>query len=239
MSERWTKVGFVSIPGLFKRSLEDYYEYQPVRRNLPAMKNTRLITQIFAIAFGIFLFSITVSGQSSALAVQDTATLEQQFKYIQEKTRIYEGYRAIRNDVYLKMQNNALDSLNQHILNEQRLRSELDESNAEINTLKSDLDQVKEERNEAIRNRDSMNFLGINISKTVYNSVLWFVILGLAILVTILFISFRRAHTVTRETKEELNTLQEKYDNHQKSSREKYEKLVVAHHNELMKLKNR
>ncbi len=203
------------------------------------MKKTRLITQIFAIAFGIFCSSMKVSGQSSALAVQDTATLEQQFEYILDKTRIYEGYRAIRNDVYLKMQKNALDSLNQHILNEQRLRSELNERNAVINKLTSDLDRIKGERDEAIRNKNSMKFLGINISKTVYNTVMWFVILGLAILVTILFISFRRAHIVTREAKEKLNTLQEKYDSHQKSSREKYEKLVVAHHNELMKLKNR
>jgi hypothetical protein len=203
------------------------------------MKKTRLITQISAIAFGIFLSSIKVSAQSSALAVQDTATLEQQFEYILDKTRIYEGYRAIRNDVYLKTQNNALDSLNQHILNEQRLRNELDERNADINKLTSDLDRIRGERSEAIRNRDSMQFLGINVTKTVYNSVVWFVILGLAILVTILFITFRRAHVVTREAKAELNTLQEEYESYQKSSREKYEKLVVSHHNELMKLKNR
>lgn len=203
------------------------------------MKKTRLITQIFAIAFGIFFSSIKVSGQSSALAVQDTATLEQQFEYILDKTRIYEGYRAIRNDVYLKMQKNALDSLNQHILNEQRLRSQLDQRNSEINKLKSDLDLISGERNEAIRNQDSMKFLGINISKTLYNSVMWFVILGLAILVTILFISFRRAHIVTRNVKEKLNTLQEEYESHRKSSREKYEKLVVSNYNELMKLKNR
>jgi len=203
------------------------------------MKKTRLITQIFAIAFGIFFSSLNVSGQSSALAVQDTATLEQQFKYILDKTRIYEDYRAIRNDVYLKMQNNALDSLNQHILSEQRLRNELVVRNSEIDQLKSDLDRIMGERNEAIRNKDSMNILGINMDKTLYNSVMWFVILGLAILVTILFFSYRRAHTLTSEAKEELNTLQEKYDSHKKSSREKYEKLVVSHHNELMKLKNR
>lgn len=203
------------------------------------MKKTRLITQIFALAFFIFFSSMKVSGQSNALVVQDTASLEQQFKYILDKTRIYEGYRAIRNDVYLKMQKNALDSLNQHILNEQRLRSQLDQSNSEINKLKSDLDLISGERDEAIRNKDSMKFLGINVSKTLYNSVMWFVILGLVILVTILFISFRRAHIVTREVKEELNSLQEEYESHRKSSREKYEKLVVSNYNELMKLKNR
>ena len=171
--------------------------------------------------------------------MQDTATLEQQFKYIQDKTRIYEDYRAIRNDVYLKMQKNALDSLNHHILNEQRLRSELDINNPEINELKSDLERISGERDEAIRNKDSMKILGINISKTLYNSVMWFVILGLAILVAILLISFRRAHTVTRQVKEELNTLQEEFESYRKSSREKYENLVISNHNELMKLKNR
>ena len=201
------------------------------------MKKTGLITKIFLIAFGIFFSSIKVSGQSNALAVQDTATLQQQFEYIQDKTRIYENYRAIRNDVYLKMQKNALDSLNLHISNEKRLRSELDERNSEITMLKSDLDRITGERDEAIRNKDSMKILGISLAKKLYNSIMWFVILGLAILATILFISFRRAHIVTRETKVNLKELQESYDSYKKSSREKYEKLVVSHHSELMKLK--
>ena len=203
------------------------------------MKNTRLITQIFAKALCIFLFSIEVSGQSSALAVQDTATLEQQFEYIQDKTRIYEDYRAIRNDVFLKMKKNALDSLNVHILNEQRLRIDLDERNLEINKLSSDLAQISDERDEAIRNRDSLKFLGINMAKPLYKSIMWFIILGLVILAAVLFILFRRAHAVTLEFKEKLHDMQEEYESHRKSSRERYEKLVVSHHNELMKLKNR
>ena len=203
------------------------------------MKNTRLITQIFAIALCIFLFSIEVSGQSSALAVQDTATLEQQFEYIQDKTRIYEDYRAIRNDVFLKMKKNALDSLNEHILNEQRLRIDLDERNLEINKLSSDLARISDERDEAIRNRDSLKFMGINMAKPLYKSIMWFIILGLTILAAVLFILFRRVHAVTSELKEKLHNMQEEYESHRKSSREKYEKLVVSHHDELMKLKNR
>jgi hypothetical protein len=42
---------------------------------------------------------------------------------------------------------------------------------------------------------------------------------------------------VTTQTRKELNNIQEEYDTYRKDSREKYEKLVVSHHNEMMKLK--
>jgi hypothetical protein len=49
---------------------------------------------------------------------------------------------------------------------------------------------------------------------------------------------FKRTNRVTSQLKTELLSLQEEFEDYKRSSREKYEKLVVSHHNEIMKLKN-
>lgn len=169
--------------------------------------------------------------------VLDTATIENQLSSIKRRTRVYDNFRAVRDDIFLKMQRNTLDSLNETKLEIARLNSNLADRNFQIETLNSDLTRTKNERDEAIRNKDSMSFLGILMNKTLYNSILWFVILGLLIVSAVLFLLFKRAHVVTTQVKGELETLQNDFEEHKKNSREKYEKLVVSHHNEIMKLK--
>lgn len=185
-----------------------------------------------------FMIYIPANGQSGALAVQDSATLEQQLDYIHNKTRVYNDYRAIRDDVFLKMKRNVVDTMTATLLKVEKLNSALSERNFEIGKLNSDLKLANEERDEAIRNKDSMTVLGINMNKPVYNSVMWFIILGLATLAIILSVLFRNTHAQTSHVKTELNALHDEFEEYRKSSREKYEKLVVSHHNEIMKLKN-
>ena len=66
---------------------------------------------------------------------------------------------------------------------------------------------------------------------------MWFIVLGLAVVAGSLFFLFKRSFVVTTQVKNELETTQTDFEEHRKSSREKYEKLVVAHHAEIMKLK--
>lgn len=194
---------------------------------------------------GILLFaSLLITGltplqaQSGALAIQDSARLEDQLDYIHENTRVYNDYRAIREDVFLKMKRNVEDSLSAATQEAVQLNKRLSEQAGQIETLNTDLTRTKNERDEAIKNRDSLGFLGIQMKKGLYNSIMWFIILGLAVLSAIMFLFFKRSHMVTREVQGELQSTQDEFEQYRKSAREKYEKLVVSHHAEIMKLKN-
>jgi hypothetical protein len=169
--------------------------------------------------------------------VLDTATIENQLNSVHQRTRVYDNFRAIRDDIFLKMKKNVTDSLTAAKLEIATLNSNLADRNFQIETLNSDLTRTKNERDEAIRNKDSMSFIGIQMNKALYNSILWFVILGLLVVSAVLFLLFKRAHAVTTQVKGELETMQREFEEHKKSAREKYEKLVVSHHNEIMKLK--
>lgn len=203
------------------------------------MKKTFLNSASILLLAGLFISMIqTVNAQSDASAVLDSALLEAQLDYIHENTRVYNNFRAIRADIFLKMKRNVLDTINASKLEVEQLNSRLTERNFQIESLNTDLARTKNEKDEAIKNQNSLSFFGIQMNKTLYNSIVWFIILGLVALAVLLVMLHRRSHLVTKQVKEELQTTQDEFDQYRRSSREKYEKLVVSHHNEIMRLKN-
>ena len=188
---------------------------------------------------GLFISTTqNVDAQSGGSAVLDSARLEAQLDYIHENTRVYNDYRAIRADIFLKIKRNVMDTLNATKLEVAELNSKLTERDFEIETLNTDLNRTKNEKEEAINNKNSLSFFGIQLNKGLYNSIIWFIIIGLAALSIIMVMLFRRAHHVTKQVNEELQSTQEEFGQYRKNSREKYEKLVVSHHSEIMRLKN-
>jgi len=188
--------------------------------------------------FLISSFSPSLQAQSNTIiAVLDSASFEDQLEFLHEKTRVYNDFRAIREDVFLLMKKNAIDTVRKEKLEVARLNSELSERDFQIETLNTDLSRTKTERDQSIRTKDSFTFLGMEVQKGVYNTIMWIVVLGLVAVGVILFLLFKRSFVVTSQTKQELESIQEEYEVYRKSSREKYEKLVVNHHSEIMKLK--
>ena len=203
------------------------------------MKRTIFNNTAILLFTGLFISMMqVVDAQSGASAVLDSALLEAQLDYIHENTRIYNDFRAIREDVFLKMRRNVKDTLNATKLEVAELNSRLTEKKVRIESLNTDLTRTKNEKDEAIRNRDSLSFIGIQMNKTLYSSVMWFIILGLAVLAVLMVMLFRRSNLVTKEVKKKLQVSQEDFELYRKSSREKYEKLVVSHHTEIMRMKN-
>jgi len=203
------------------------------------MKKRLIKRTAFLLLLSVFVSMIQPAGaQSGATAILDSATLDAQLDFIHEKTRVYNDYRAIRDDIFLKLRMNVKDTLNATKLKVEELNSRLTERDFQIETLNTDLSRTKNEKDEAIRNRDSFSFFGMQVSKGLYNTILWFIILGLAALAVITFMLFRRSHQVTKQVQDELKSTQDEFEEYRKSSREKYEKLVVSHHSEIMKLKN-
>ena len=197
-------------------------------------------TTIINLMILLLLISITSSlkAQSNTiLAVMDSASLEAQLEYLQEKTRVYDEFRAIREDVFRKSKKNSIDSLNVQKLEVARLNSEINEREFEIETLNTNLSRTKSEKDQAIRTKDSFVFFGMETQKGVYNTIMWILVVVFLTGSVFLFLLFKRSYAVTTQTKSELESIQGEFEEYRQSSREKYEKLVISHHNDLMKLK--
>lgn len=169
--------------------------------------------------------------------ILDSGTLIEQYNYLNDRTRIYNDFRAIREDMFQQIRTNSLDSINAVKQDLLKLGSRFNEANVQIEELQAELRETNDRLDEAIKNRDRLSFFGIPMNKTLYNSIVWTIIAGLAFLSAILFLTNKRLLVTARRNKRDLEETREEFEVHRKHSREKFEKMVVQHHNELRKLK--
>jgi len=203
--------------------------------------NHRKITRLSLILF-LLLIGHTASlvrGQSSMPEVLDTGTLKQQLDYLREKTRIYNGFRAVRDDMFLKILTNSNDSLVSAKNDILQLQVQLQELSDSIGELQADFNNTNDKLDLAIKNRDRLKFIGMPVHKSLYNSIMWIVIAALAFLSVILFLSAKRNFSASRQLKNDLEEVKEEFEAYRKQSRERQEQLVVKHHNELRKMKGK
>lgn len=201
------------------------------------------IAGLLRTVIGIIILNLSciycAQAQTSTPEVLDTATLQQQLDYMEERMNIYNGYRAVRNDIFLKMNKNSLDSLSAAKREISQLEASLASTRSDMASLQKTLQQTSEDRDLAIKNKNSMSFIGIQMNKALYNSILWIIILALVALLIILFLMFKRSFVVTRQTTKDFEETREEFESYRQQSRERYEKLVVQHHQEVLKLKGR
>jgi len=191
-----------------------------------------------AFAFGLItMFPFAGYAQTAIPDMLQNGTLKQQMDFVQEKTRIYEDFRAIREDMFQKMKGNSLDSLKaakseiKGLKNDtKRLNLTIDSLSASVGTIRADLEQMTKTKN-------SISLMGIEINKNAYNGVLWTIIVALAGLLTAGFMAYQRNHKVTSQTKKECDELKKEFEAYRKASREAREKMSMTHFNELKKLR--
>jgi len=191
-----------------------------------------------AIVFSLItMFPFAGHAQTTMSDMLVRGTLKEQMDYVQEKTRIYEDFRAIREDMFQKIKNNALDSLKSAkneisgLKNNTRvLNLTIDSLNTSVGTISTDLEKMTKTRN-------SFSLLGIEINKTAYNAVLWTIITVLAGLLVAGSLAFQRNHRITAQTKKEFEELKKEFEAYRKASREAREKMSMIHFNELKKIR--
>lgn len=177
--------------------------------------------------------------QAAFPEVLNNGTLSEQMKYIEEKTRIYEDFRAIREDMFQKIKGNSLDSLNSAMSKIADLKSQVLNLNEKISTLEGNLEDTKQNLQEITRTKNSISVLGLEINKVTYNSIMWIIIAGLAGILLTGLLAFRRNLAVTRSTRKEFEELKSEFENYRQKSRLEREKMSMDHFNEIRRLKGK
>ncbi len=190
-----------------------------------------------AILINIISIPGILKGQASMPEILQNGTLQEQLDYIEDRTLIYNNFRAIREDMFLQIKRNSLDSLAVAKMEVNKLNADLISRDADLDSLSGVLDNTRDDLDLAIRNRDNIAFLGIPMNKTAYNLLVWIIIAGLTTLLILGSLIFRRNRVVTLKTLRELDELKQEFETYRKSSREKREKLVMEHFNEIKRLK--
>ena len=187
----------------------------------------------------LLLSASTLICQTTIPEILQKGRLNEQFDYLEERTRIYENYRAIREDMFQLVKKNSSDSLatarksiNSYIIQARDL-------NLQIDSLDKLLASTRDELNEAIRTKNSIKLLGINVNKHSYNTIMWIITGFLGFLLVSGFIAFRKNISVTSKTKKELEDVKDSFEEYKKKTRLEREKISKEHFDEIRKLKGK
>ena len=202
------------------------------------MGKINFVAKRIASLFGLILYFIPYSaGQTSMPEMLIKGSLNEQMNYIQEKTRIYEDYRAIREDMFQQIKNNAVDTLRVAKAEINALKNDSGQLNLRIDSLNGSIETLQNDLDKMTKTKNSIRMFGFEINKTAYNGILWTIIAVLAAVLGIGFLTFKKNRAVTIHTRKEIEELKKEFEAYRKASREAREKMSMAHFNELKKLR--
>lgn len=202
----------------------------------------------FLISLILLLFVTTLAfSQNSTKQEKEgsltSGSIESQFDYLYKKSFKWtdpttgQRYKTVRVNNLFKFKNNVIDSLKlgrKKLLETQKVVSA---QKSEIDALKSELGTTNENLTSVTKEKDSIRFLGIPLSKTGYNTILWSIIAALAALLALFIIRFKRSNAITVIANKGKNEIEAEYEDYRRKSIEREQKLRRELQDELNKQK--
>ena len=185
----------------------------------------------------IIIAAIKVTGQVTMPDALLNNSLKEQMNYLDEHTRIYENYRAIREDMFQKLKVNISDTLSAVNTKIAGLNKTAKVLNMTIDTLKANLESTRTRLDEMTKTKNSIKVLGLELNKSAYNKFMWTILAGLVAALVIGFLAFKRNLSAMSNTKKEFLELKNEFETYRKTSREAREKLTMDHFNEIKRIK--
>ncbi|MFK5972761.1 MAG: tRNA (guanine-N1)-methyltransferase [Flavobacteriaceae bacterium] len=171
----------------------------------------------------------------------DKGTIDSQFEYIIKKSgnyraegKRYEVVRAISLD---KLRKNVLDTLSAQNKKAVELKNTIAGHVTTISSLNEKLGETTNNLSSVTEEKDSMSFLGISVSKTTYNAILWTIIGALMGLMLFFMYKFRRSNVLTRQAKSNLSELETQYEDHRRRALEREQKISRQYQDEINRQK--
>ena len=185
----------------------------------------------------LFLLGSTrVNSQSLSL---NNSPIEGQFKYVYQKSSDFEDSKVVKRWYLTSLKAHVLDTLQEKQNQITEARSQIALKNTTIDSLQGVIAATTNSLNAAIKEKNSLSFVGISMQKAGYNTIVWSVIAILAFSLVIFILLFKRSHRVIVSTETDLNETRAEFETFRKRALEREEGIVRKYHNELMKYKTK
>lgn len=185
----------------------------------------------------IFFTVINAIGQTSMPTELSSSTMQEQINYVEKHTRIYDNFRAIREDIYQKINRNFIDTLTAEKNRVIALKTLTSNLNTKTDSLNALLNTTRIKLEEATTTKNNIRVLGLEIKKGAYNTIMWTIVGGLALLLAIGFLVFKRNLVVLLRTEKDLKELKDEFAAYKQTSRLAREKMEMDNFRAIQKLK--
>jgi septal ring factor EnvC (AmiA/AmiB activator) len=193
----------------------------------------------------VFLCSTTfLNSQIAELKTQsiNEGSIDDQFEFLLKKSGNFKGtdgqsYEAVNRSMILALRAHTIDSINALEKQLQDAKAIVDQQSGQINDLESNLSSTQSTLNATNKEKDSMALFGMQMSKGLYNMVMWFMIGGLLVLLIVFIVKFKKSNAITRAAKKTLQELDEEFEEHRRVALEREQKVRRQLQDEINKQK--
>jgi hypothetical protein len=165
------------------------------------------------------------------------SSITEQLNQTEAHTRIYENYRAVREDIFQILSRNIKDTVAGAKRKINNLNSVIAALNVRIDSINKAIETAKSSVDEMTRTKNSISVLGLEVNKTTYNSITWTIIVILIFLLVIGYMIFRTNLSTTIRSKKELVEVKNEFEEYRKRKNIEHEKMIMSHFNEIKKIK--
>jgi len=167
----------------------------------------------------------------------DTGSVKNQFNFLIKKSNRYQNYKVVQYNWLQKLKRNVEDTL-------VKSQKEIGFNYKTINTQKTTIDSLqasiinsKKTIETLTTEKQSIAFLGMQIEKGTFKSILFFIIGALALLLAFFISKFKQSNSITQHTKEALKEVENEYNEHRSKALEREQKIMRKLQDELNKNK--
>lgn len=201
------------------------------------LANQLLIQTIFFILF--IHTGVLVAQNSTTQNILEEGSVEEQFNYVLDKSSTYNDYKAIKSSNIYTLKKNVFDTLKLMRADAVNKENTILENSNTIDSLTEQLATTKEDLALAVKEKNSLQFLGIKMNKSLYNSIMWLLAGILAFSLAFFILLYKRSNAITVRALSDLEETRDEFEKHRKRALERQEEVVRKYHAELNKYKNK
>lgn len=176
------------------------------------------------------IFYFLMIGMGSTAFAQDEPTgpptLEEQFRSLKDESNSYQEYKVVRETLLDQFYSNVRDSLitiRQDILDAQ---NKITAQQQEITRLQEELEERQLAVEDSQYDIEHIEFLGIDVQKTTYSTIVWSIIAILLIILAVAIYKYKSSNKVAVKKKNEYESLDNEFNEFKIRSREKETRLM-------------
>ncbi|AMQ55179.1 hypothetical protein [Algoriphagus sanaruensis] len=170
-------------------------------------------------------FSFSQENSPSSGGSLNSGTIESQFEYIYRTSNDFQGYEVVKKENLQALKSHILDSLKVYKDQIMVLKTEKASQSDSLVLLSGNLAQTQKEKEEAVVAKESFEFLGIAIEKTLYSSIMWSIVAILAAFLVFFSSQYFRSGSKIKKAQKDLEDIQSEFEQHRKNALERERKL--------------
>lgn len=173
----------------------------------------------------LFFSSLCSAQDTSAEEQSDKPSAIEDLRTVVDKSNNYQQYKVIEKveiNAAIKKVFTEFELLTAEI---SELNDSIQSQDAQVQSLKKELSGLNTELTDLQNEKDEIQFLGISLTKSAYNALVWSIIGVLVILLLFFIFKFNRSNLLTKEAKQNLKNLDADYENYKRIALEKQQKL--------------